>query len=124
MCKVLEKFPCITKGTIVFAEDETERLLRMWLEPPSPGRRAHVKFEILGQDVMSVPVDIALEHWYHFCQSWSNTAGQWALYINGKLAATGEDWQVITSLSLSLSMALQPLGPSPLFQFLNPIHSL
>ncbi|PNF27594.1 hypothetical protein B7P43_G02274 [Cryptotermes secundus] len=76
-----------------YSKDETERLLRLWLEPPLPGRRAHVKFEVLKQDVMSAPIDIALEHWYHFCQSWSNTAGQWALYINGKLAATGEDWQ-------------------------------
>lgn len=87
-------FRCIIKRTIVFAEDEKERLLRLWLEPPSPSRRAHVKFEVMEQDVMSAPVDIALEHWYHFCQSWSNNAGQWALYINGKLAATGEDWQV------------------------------
>lgn len=76
-----------------YSKDEKERLLRLWLQPPSLGRRAHVKFEVLERDVMSVPVDIALQHWYHFCQSWSNTAGQWALYINGKLAATGEDWQ-------------------------------
>jgi hypothetical protein len=27
------------------------------------------------------------------------------------------------TISLSLSMALQPFGPWPLFQFLNPIHS-
>jgi hypothetical protein len=85
----------------VFAEDEEERLLRLWLQPPSLGGRAHVKLAVLEQDVMSVPVDIALEHWYHFCQSWSNTAGQWTLYINGKLAASGENWQVTIPLEMS-----------------------
>jgi hypothetical protein len=78
----------------VFAEDEEERLVRLWLEPPSLGRRAHVKLAVLERDVMGVPVDIVVEHWYHFCQSWSNVGGQWALYINGQLAAAGEDLQV------------------------------
>jgi hypothetical protein len=38
----------------------------------------------------------------------------------------GEDKVIPLSLSLSLShiyMALQPFGPWPLFQFLNPINS-
>jgi hypothetical protein len=91
---VFREVSVYNSGTTVFAEDEEERLLRLWLQPPSLGGRAHVRLEVMQQQVMSVPVDIALEHWYHFCQAWSNTAGQWALYINGKLAATGEDWQV------------------------------
>jgi hypothetical protein len=40
-----------------------------------------------------------------------------------------EEWELVgethtLSLSLSLSMALQPFGPWPLFQFLNPIQSV
>jgi hypothetical protein len=78
----------------VFAEHETERLVRSWLQPASLNRKAQVQLEVLEQEVMSVPVDIALSHWYHFCQSWSNTAGQWTLHANGKLIASGDSWKV------------------------------
>jgi hypothetical protein len=73
------------------------------LEPPSLGGRAQVKLEIMEQKVMSVPLDITLSQWYHFCQSWSNSAGQWALHIDGKLTAAGQDWKV-TSVKMKMAV--------------------
>jgi Pentaxin family. len=78
----------------VSAEQETERLVRSWLQPAPLNFKAQIKLEVLEQEVMNVPVDIALGHWYHFCQSWSNTAGQWTLHANGKLIADGDSWKV------------------------------
>lgn len=50
---------------------------------------------------MTVPVDIDLGQWYHFCQSWSNTAGQWALHANGELTAAGHSWKVNGMINMS-----------------------
>ncbi|XP_069692068.1 sushi, von Willebrand factor type A, EGF and pentraxin domain-containing protein 1-like [Periplaneta americana] len=77
-----------------YSKDEKDRLVRSWLEPPRHGRRAQVKLEVLEQELMSVPMDIAHGRWYHFCQSWSNAAGQWALHVDGKLKAAGDDWRL------------------------------
>jgi hypothetical protein len=60
-----------------------------------------VKLAILEHEVMSVPVDIALRQWYHLCQSWNKSFGQWALYLDGKLAADGQDWKVKLFLLLN-----------------------
>jgi hypothetical protein len=43
---------------------------------------------------MGVPLDVALGQWHHFCQSWSNSAGQWTLHVDGELTAAGDDWKV------------------------------
>jgi len=76
------------------AEHATQRLVRSWLQPAALNLKAQFKFEVLEQEVMTVPVDIVLGHWYHFCQSWSNTDGQWAFHANGKLTAAGDSWKV------------------------------
>jgi hypothetical protein len=60
--------------------------------------------EVLEQEVMSVPVDIALSHWYHFCQSWSNADGQWMLHANGKLIAAGDNWKVNVFVSVTITV--------------------
>jgi len=80
--------------TVLPAEHATQRLVRSWLQPATLNIKAQLRLEVLEQEVMTVPVDIALGHWYHFCQSWSNTAGQWELHANGKLTAAGDSWKV------------------------------
>jgi hypothetical protein len=45
-----------------------------------------------------------------------------ATHVSATFYSYMKDIAVNVLSSLSLSMALQPFGPWPLFQFLNPIH--
>lgn len=46
---------------------------------------------ISGNEVYSVPYDVAYHHWYHLCHSWEGASGRWLLYVDGDLIGQGLD---------------------------------
>ncbi|XP_018330768.1 uncharacterized protein LOC108740788 isoform X2 [Agrilus planipennis] len=68
-----------------YSKDSKTRLIRVWLTPEGED----INFAIMEIPVFKIPLILQIDQWYHFCTSWDNQYGAWALYVNGKIAKVG-----------------------------------
>ncbi|CAD1469752.1 unnamed protein product [Heterotrigona itama] len=74
-----------------YSKKERERLVRSWIGPHG----GSVHLEIGGEQVLAAASDILENRWYHFCLSWESQAGQYGLWVDGRLLARGHSVETI-----------------------------